>query len=462
MPDAPEPTETIALLRKTFEEGVTRPLAWRKEQLHALRALVSENEDDLLAALASDLGKPPVEGLVSDLAFVGSGVDEALKGLDSWTRPERVRVPPAQQPARASIVRDPLGVVAVISPWNYPVHLLLAPMAEAISAGNCVIGKPSELAPATSATLARLVPRYLDTTTVAIVEGGVAETQALLAQRLDHIFFTGSTRVGRLVMEAAAKHLTPVTLELGGKSPTLVDADADLEVTARRIAWGKYLNAGQSCVAPDYVLVARGVQDQLITELASAIRRFYGPDPELSADYARIVNDHHFVRLGALLAGSASQVVIGGQADRDTRYMAPTVMNDVRRDAPVMEEEMFGPILPVIGVADMGEAVIFVRARPNPLALYVFTQSAETADRILAQTASGGACVNATLVHLAVPELPFGGVGASGMGSYHGRHGFATFSHARAVLRKPTRPELGVVYPPHNKAKAWVLRKALK
>lgn len=462
MPEAPNYAGTIARLRSTFDSGVTRPLGWRKDQLHALRRLVSDGEDELLAALATDLGKPPVEGLVSDLSFVGSGVDAALKGLDGWARPEQVRVPPAQRPARASIVRDPLGVVAVISPWNYPVHLLLAPMAAAISAGNCVIGKPSELAPATSKALARLVPLYLDNAAVAIVEGGVPETRALLGEHFDHIFFTGSARVGRMVMEAAAKQLTPVTLELGGKSPVLVDRDADIEVAARRIAWGKFLNAGQSCVAPDYVLVHREVQDQLITELASAIRRFYGPDPELSADYARIVNDHHFGRLAALLASGSSQVSIGGEADRATRYIAPTVLSGVSPDAPIMEEEIFGPILPVLGVAGMDEAVAFVRSRPSPLALYVFTQSTQTADRILAQTASGGVCVNSTLLQLAVPDLPFGGVGASGMGSYHGRHGFETFSHQRAVLRKPTRPELGFVYPPHNRAKAWMLRKAVK
>lgn len=462
MPDDLDYATTLAGLRTTFGSGVTRPLAWRKEQLHALRRLVKEGEDTLLAALAADLGKPPVEGLVSDLSFVGSGVDAALRGLDGWARPERVRVPPAQQPARASILRDPLGVVLVISPWNYPVHLLLLPMTSAISAGNCVVGKPSELAPATSKALARLVPQYLDTTAISIVEGGASETQALLRERFDHIFFTGSARVGRMVMEAAAAQLTPVTLELGGKSPVLVDADADIEVAARRIAWGKFLNAGQSCVAPDYVLVHREVAERLVDEMAKAVRRFYGPDPELSADYARIVNDHHFGRLAALLASGASQVSIGGQADRNTRYMAPTVLTGVRPEAPVMEEEIFGPILPVLGVADMEEAVAFVRARPSPLALYVFSQSSETADRILAQTASGGACVNSTLVQLAVPELPFGGVGASGMGSYHGRHGFETFSHKRAVLRKPTRPELGFVYPPHNKLKAWMLRRAVR
>ncbi len=461
MPESPSYDRTVSRLRATFEAGVTRPLAWRKEQLHALRRLVAEGEDDLLAALAADLGKPPVEALVSDISFVGGGVDAALAGLDGWVRPERVSVPAVQQPARASVVREPFGVALVMAPWNYPVHLLLAPMAAAIAAGNCVVGKPSELAPATSAALARLVPRYLDPAAIAIVEGGVAETQALLAERFDHIFFTGSSRVGKVVMRAAAEHLTPVTLELGGKSPVIIDADADVEVAARRIVWGKFLNAGQSCVAPDYVLAHRDVEERLVSELAKAVRRFYGSDPEVSPDYARIVNDHHFGRLAKMLEGTAGQVAVGGQANRPTRYMAPTVLTAVKPEDAVMDEEIFGPILPVLSVADMDEAVAFSVARPKPLALYVFTSSSKTAESILSQTSSGGACVNTAVVHLAIPGLPFGGVGASGMGSYHGRWGFETFSHRRAVLRKPTRPELGVMYPPHTSLKSWVLRKAV-
>jgi aldehyde dehydrogenase (NAD+) len=453
-------TLTASNLRATFESGVTRPLAWRTEQLHALRRLVAEGEEELLAAVAADLGKPPVEALVSDISFVGSSVDSALAGLDHWMRPERVRVPPVQQPARASIVREPYGVALVMAPWNYPVHLLLAPMAAAIAAGNCVLGKPSELAPETSKALARLVPLYLDQSAIAIVEGGVDETQTLLAEQFDYIFFTGSTRVGKVVMRAAAEHLTPVTLELGGKSPVIVDADADMAVAARRIAWGKFLNAGQSCVAPDYVLVHRDAEERLVSELARAVRRFYGPDPEVSADYARIVNDHHFGRLVKMLDSTAGRVAVGGHSNRPTRYMSPTVLTGVKATDPVMEEEIFGPILPVIAVDDVDEAVAFTRERPKPLALYVFTSSAETADSILARTSSGGACVNTTVLHLAVHDLPFGGVGASGMGSYHGRWGFETFSHRRAVLRKPTRPELGLVYPPHDGLKGWMLRKA--
>lgn len=451
----------VSELRGAFDSGLTGPIEWRREQLEAVRRLVSEGEDELLAALAADLGKPPVEALVSDTSFVATAVEVALGGMERWMRPERVRVAPVQQPARACIVRQPYGVVLVMAPWNYPVHLLLAPMVAAISAGNCVLAKPSELAPATSAALARLVPRYLDARAVRIVEGGVPETQALLAQRFDYIFFTGSTRVGKVVMQAAAEHLTPLTLELGGKSPVIVDADADMEVAARRIAWGKFLNAGQSCVAPDYVLVRRDAQERLVAELARAVRRFYGPDPELSADYARIVNDHHFGRLSQMLDSTQGCLAVGGQRDRPARYIAPTVLTGVQADDATMEEEIFGPILPVIGVDDLDEAVAFAGARPKPLALYVFSSSADTADRVLAQTSSGGACVNTTVVHLAVHDLPFGGVGASGMGAYHGRWGFETFSHPRAVMRKPARPELGLVYPPHGRLKSWVLRKAV-
>lgn len=455
----------VARLRATFDAGVTRPLGWRREQLQALRGLLVADKAELLAALAADLGKPAIEGLMTDLSFVRAEVDVLLAGLDEWSRPERVRVPLVQRPARAQVVREPLGVALVIAPWNYPVHLLLAPMAAALAAGNCVAGKPSEIAPATAAALGRLVPRHLDQRAVAIVEGGVPEARSLLAERFDHIFYTGNGRVGREVMEAAARHLTPVTLELGGKSPALVDRDADLAVAARRIAWGKFINAGQTCVAPDYVLVHRAVEDQLVDGIARAVRRFYGDDPASSPDYARIVSDRHFRRLTGLLegsgAGSRASVAVGGQADPATRYLAPTVLRDVGAGDPVMEEEVFGPILPVLAVQDMDEAAAFVRARPKPLALYVFSGSEATALKVVEGTSSGGVCVNGTVLHLAVHGLPFGGVGESGMGAYHGRHGFETFSHRRAVLTKPTRPDLPLAYPPYTRLRQWLLRRAL-
>jgi aldehyde dehydrogenase (NAD+) len=363
------------------------------------------------------------------------------------------------RPGRASIVSEPLGVTLVIAPWNYPVHLLLAPMVAALAAGNCVVGKPSEVTPHVSAALARLVPRYLDSRAVAIVEGGVEETTALLDQRWDHVFYTGNGRVGRVVMAAAARHLTPVTLVLGGKSPAIVDRSADVRVAARRIAWGKFVNAGQTCVAPDHVLVHRDVESRLLDELVRAVRDFYGDDPSSSADYGRVVDDRHWRRLRALLdAGGYSSVVCGGDGDEATRYLAPTILAGVDRDAAVMGEEIFGPILPVLAVDDVEDAIGVVRSGDKPLALYVFGDDA-VAERVLESTSSGGACVNATLLHLAVPDLPFGGVGESGSGAYHGRTGFDTFSHRKSVLQRRTRPDPSVMYPPYTRLKDRLLRR---
>ena len=449
----------MAALRHSFADGLTRPLAWRREQLRAVQRLLRDGEAELLDAMHLDMGKPAVEARLTDLSFVDGEIGVMLRALGRWSAPERTAVPLVQRPGRATIVREPLGVALVIAPWNYPVHLLLLPMAAAIAAGNCVVGKPSDLAPATSATLARLAARHLDPRAVAVVEGGAAETQALLEERFDTIFYTGNAAVGRLVMEAAARHLTPVTLELGGKSPALVDADADVEVAARRIAWGKFLNAGQTCVAPDYVLVHREAEQELVDRLAAQVERFYGPDPRRSPDYARIVNDRHFDRLGALLSASSARVAVGGTTTRAQRYVAPTVLTGVDDDDPVMQDEIFGPVLPVVGVDGIDDAVRFVAERPKPLALYVFSRSQRTVERVLAATSSGSVGVNCTVQQLAVPGLPFGGVGASGMGAYHGRYGYETFSHRRAVLAKPARPDPPVLYPPYGRLGKWVLKR---
>jgi len=446
-------------LRAGFDTGRTRPLAWRQQQLRRLKALLVEHEKDLLAALAADLGKPRVEAWATDLGIVVSEIDHTLRRLKRWTKPEKVRLPLAQRPGRARVYREPLGVVLVIAPWNYPVHLALLPMMGAIAAGNCVVGKPSELAAHTSATLARLVPQYLDPDGVAIVEGGVAETESLLEQRFDHIFYTGNGRVGRLVMEAAAKQLMPVTLELGGKSPVIVADDADLDVAARRIAWGKFLNAGQTCVAPDYALVARGVREPLVERIARSVSEFYGADPKASPDYARIVNERHFRRLEALLTDGTPAV--GGETDPAQRYIAPTVLEHVRLDAPVMADEIFGPLLPIIPVSGVDEAIGFVNARAHPLALYLFSRSETVQERVLTGTTSGGVGVNATVLQTAVPDLPFGGVGGSGMGAYHGRASFETFSHRKAVLAKSTRVDPRLAYPPYSRRKERWLRRLL-
>jgi aldehyde dehydrogenase (NAD+) len=456
----PDLEQLVARLKATFQAGTTRPVGWRRRQLEALRELIVQREDDLLDALHRDLGKSSIEGWLTELRQVSNEIGVVLRHLDRWTRPERVGVRAVLRPGRASIVPEPLGVVLVIAPWNYPVHLLLLPMVYALAAGNTVVGKPSEIASATSAALARRVPEYLDRDAVVIVEGDAAVASALLAQHWDHIFYTGNGRTGRLVMEAAAKNLTPVTLELGGKSPVIVDRSANVEVAARRIAWGKFLNAGQTCVAPDYVLVDRIVETRFLDAVTAALHTFYGDDPQSSPDYGRIVNQRHWDRLRALLEqAQADQIVIGGYGDRASRYLAPTVLRDVTWDNPVMGEEIFGPLLPVVAVDSTAEAIAAITDHDKPLALYVFAEDQAVVDRVVAQTSSGGVGVNITLLQVGVPDLPFGGVGESGMGAYHGKAGFDTFSHRKAVFQRPSRPDPAITYPPYTRLKRRVLRR---
>jgi aldehyde dehydrogenase (NAD+) len=451
--------EITKRLRAAFASGRTRPLAWRREQLERMRAMIVENAEALLQALHADLGKPELEARLADLSLVVGEADLARKNLARWTRPERVATPLAQQPGRARIVREPLGVVLVIAPWNYPVQLLLVPAIGALAAGNAVALKPSEVTAHVSAALARLVPRYLDPEAVALVEGAVPETTALLEQRFDHVFYTGNGAVGRIVMEAAARHLTPVTLELGGKSPCIVDDTARLDVAARRIVWGKFLNAGQTCIAPDYVLVSERRESELLDELARAIEQFYGADPQRSPDYARIASERHVQRLERLLA--SGEVVVGGQVDAAARYVAPTVLRRVEPDSPAMAEEIFGPVLPVLTVRDVDEAIVLVNRGDKPLALYVFTEDPKVEAKVVEGTSSGGVCVNGTLWQNANPALPFGGVGPSGMGAYHGRATFETFSHRKPVVTKTTRLDPKVAYPPYTKLKTQLVKKLL-
>ena len=443
--------------RASFDAGTTRPLEWRRGQLAGLRALLTEHRDEILAALEHDLGKPALEAEIADIATALSEIDIAAKNLDAWTRPEKVATPLIQQPASGRIVREPLGVVLIIGPWNYPIQLLLSPLAGALAAGNAVVLKPSEVSAHTSALLARLVPQYLDRDAVALVEGAVPETSALLAERFDHIFYTGNGTVGRVVMEAAAKHLTPVTLELGGKSPCIVDRDVDLEVAAHRIAAGKFVNAGQTCIAPDYVLVHEAREQELIERLGTVIREFYGDDPRVSPDFARIINERHAHRLAGLLG--SGRVVIGGQVDPSNRYVAPTVLREVAPDAPIMREEIFGPLLPVLTVPGMEAAIAFVNANPKPLALYVFTRLPATEQMVIERTSSGGVCVNGTVWQVINSALPFGGVGASGMGAYHGRWTFEAFSHRKSVVKRATWVDPRLGSPPYSALKRAVIRR---
>ncbi|MER6127931.1 aldehyde dehydrogenase family protein [Streptomyces sp. NPDC001795] len=453
-------TETVSRLRTAFDTGRTKPLIWRKTQLRALRRLLTEHEQVFTAALHADLGKNTTEAYTTEIGFTVNEIDHTLRHLDRWLRPRRVSVPLSLAPARARTVREPLGTVLIISPWNYPLQLTLAPLVAALAAGNCAVVKPSELAPATSAALAHWLPQVLDPQAVAVVEGGVAETTALLEQRFDHVFYTGNGTVGRIVMAAAARHLTPVTLELGGKSPAVVEPGADLATAARRIAWGKFMNSGQTCVAPDYILAIGETAAGIEPHLVAAIREMYGDDPATSADYGRIVNERHFDRLTTLLTDG--RTVTGGEHDRPARYIAPTVLADVTPDSAVMREEIFGPILPIVPVPDLDAAISFITERDKPLALYAFTASQRSKRRLTTETSSGALAFGVPNAHLTVPGLPFGGVGESGLGRYHGSYSLDTFSHTKAVLDKPLLLDtLRLAYPPFTRRKERVLRRVV-
>ena len=448
-------------LRATFATGLTRPVEWRRRQLGQLVRMLRNDAGTLTDAMADDLGKPGLEAWLTDVVAVRRDIEGILRHVDGWAASRSVRVPWTLQPGRAQTVPEPLGAVLVIGPWNYPVRCLVLPLAFALAAGNTAAVKPSELAPATSAALAKLLPSYLDEAATAVAQGGPDVAQDLLGQQWDHVFFTGSGRVGRLVMAAAARHLTPVTLELGGKNPAIVDGSVDMDVVARRLVWGKFLNAGQTCVAPDYVLVDRQAESPLLDAVVRRLSRFYGDGPAASPNLARVVNDAHMERLVQLLGATEGRLVAGGTWDGPSRYFAPTVVAGVRWDDPLMRDEIFGPVLPIVAYDDINEALAELNRRDKPLALYLYSGHPDLVERVIAQTSSGSVCINHNVVQLAVPGLPFGGVGASGMGAYHGKTGFDTFSHAKSVLRRPEHGEIPVMYPPYGRLKSWLLRKVL-
>ena len=430
-----DPEELVAHLRATFATGRTKQPAWRREQLTRLRALLTENRDDIAAALHADLGKPRADSDAHEVDFSVREIDHTLDHLEEWLRPEPVALVGMPDGSTASTQYEPLGTVLIIGPWNYPVQLLLVPLAGALAAGNTAVLKPSEVTPATSELMALLVPQYLDTDAVAVVEGGAPEATALLAQRYDHIFYTGNSTVGRIVMRAAAENLTPVTLELGGKSPVFVDRGVDLTSVAARLAGTKFANAGQTCIAPDYVLTDPETAPALAAALGAVTEVMFGADPQASDAYGRIVNERHFDRVAGLL--DSGKIAFGGQTDRDDRYIAPTVLTDVTPDDAVMQEEIFGPVLPIVEVAGLDEAIAFINDRDKPLALYGFTENETTRQRLAEETSSGALGFGLPIAHVGVPELPFGGVGESGLGSYHGSHSLATFSHRKARLEVP-------------------------
>ncbi|WP_431655318.1 aldehyde dehydrogenase [Pantanalinema rosaneae] len=441
--------------RHFFNTGQTKPIAFRLEQLKRLKQAIIDRQDAILQAAQADLGRPAFEAYF-EIATLAE-INLALKQLKSWVKPRQVATSIDQFPASAWVQPEPLGVVLIIGPWNYPFQLMMSPLIGAIAAGNCALLKPSEHAPHTSTVVADLIQSTFEPGYVAVVEGDARVSQQLLAEKFDHIFFTGGTAIGKIVMAAAAQHLTPVTLELGGKSPCIVDADVRLDYTAKRIVWGKLINAGQTCIAPDYLLVDRRIKPALIEQMQQWIEVFYGADPATSSDYGRIINSHHFNRLIGLLQDQTP--IVGGQFDPETRYIAPTILDNVTWDDAIMQEEIFGPILPILTYDDLNTAIAQINSRPKPLALYLFSNNQQTQNYVLQATSSGGVCLNDTVMQVGVLGLPFGGVGESGLGSYHGKASFDTFSHQKSVLKRSLWLDLGWRYAPYKPAKLQQIKR---
>uniref|UniRef100_A0A8C9UKR9 Aldehyde dehydrogenase n=1 Tax=Spermophilus dauricus TaxID=99837 RepID=A0A8C9UKR9_SPEDA len=452
--------DTLRRLREAFSSGRTRPAEFRAAQLRGLGRFLKDNRQLLLDALAQDLHKSNFEAEVSEIAISQSEVDLALRNLQTWMKDEKVSKNLATQLDSAFIRKEPFGLVLIVAPWNYPLNLTLVPLVGAIAAGNCVVLKPSEISKSVEKVLAEVLPQYLDQ-----VRGTVGDregTGRLRAGKSDFFPFPGSPHVGKIIMAAAAKHLTPVTLELGGKNPCYVDDDCDPQTVANRVTWFRYFNAGQTCVAPDYVLCSPETRERLLPALQNAITRFYGDDPQSSPNLGRIISQKHFKRLQGLLG--CGRVAIGGQSDESELYIAPTVLVDVQETEPVMQEEIFGPILPLVTVRSLDEAIDFINRREKPLALYAFSNSSQVVQRVLAQTSSGGFCGNDGFMHMTLASLPFGGVGASGMGRYHGKFSFDTFSHHRAcLLRSPGMEKINDLrYPPYSPRNLRVLLVAME
>jgi aldehyde dehydrogenase (NAD+) len=419
--------------KQFFRTGKTKEVDFRIAQLQKLKQAITANQPHIFKALKADLNKSGFDAYFEVIGIIKE-IDYALKHIKNWIKPQKVATPYHQFPASTHIYAEPFGVTLIIGPWNYPFNLVMTPLIGAIASGNCAVLKPSEISAQSSAVIAEIISKTFESGFVKVIEGGVEATQELLAEKFDHIFFTGGTEVGKIVMSAAAKHLTPVTLELGGKSPCIVDENTHLEYTAKRIVWGKFINAGQTCTAPDYLLVHKNIKASLFNKIEKYIKEFYGYMPLNSPNYSRIINQKHFFRLANFL--KYGTIIIGGNTDLEDLYIAPTVIDQVSWEDKIMQEEIFGPILPVIEYTDIDEAIAIINEKPKPLALYFFSKNKQHQTKVLQSTASGGVCINDTVMHLTIPSLPFGGVGESGMGRYHGKAGFENFSYQRSVLNK--------------------------
>ncbi|SQE41294.1 Aldehyde dehydrogenase [Staphylococcus aureus] len=433
-----------------FNTQQTKDISFRKEQLKKLSKAIKSYESDILEALYTDLGKNKVEAYATEIGITLKSIKNARKELKNWTKTKNVDTPLYLFPTKSYIKKEPYGTVLIIAPFNYPFQLVFEPLIGAIAAGNTAIIKPSELTPNVARVIKRLINETFDANYIEVIEGGIEETQTLIHLPFDYVFFTGSENVGKIVYQAASENLVPVTLEMGGKSPVIVDETANIKVASERICFGKFTNAGQTCVAPDYILVHESVKDDLITALSKTLREFYGQNIQQSPDYGRIVNLKHYHRLTALLNSAQMNIVFGGHSDEDERYIEPTLLDHVTSDSAIMQEEIFGPILPILTYQSLDEAITFIHQRPKPLSLYLFSEDENATQRVINELSFGGGAINDTLMHLANPKLPFGGVGASGMGRYHGKYSFDTFTHEKSYIFKSTRLESGVHLPPYK------------
>lgn len=446
--------------KKFFNSGITRNVEWRKSKLKALYKAIKSHQTELFDALKSDLNKSPVEAFSTEIGLVLEEISFALKHLSEWVKTESVPSVLLNFPSRSKIYHEPYGIVLILSPWNYPVQLALMPLVGAIAAGNCAVIKPAEDSPASSNVLAEIIKSCFEPEFINVVLGDKTVSESLLKEKFDYIFFTGSPAVGKIVMKAAAENLIPVTLELGGKSPCIVDETADIQVSARRIAWGKCINAGQTCVAPDYLLVQKSVKEKLLSAIEKEICVFYTDTPENNPDYPRIINERHFLRLCKYFEDG--KVICGARTNPQTLQIAPTILDDVNMEAPVMQEEIFGPVLPVVTFDELDDVIKFVNDRPRPLALYFFSSDKKRQHKIIETLSFGGGCINDTILHLVSPYMPFGGIGNSGMGSYHGRNSFETFSHKKSMLHKKFFADLRFRYPPYSSSVLKLLMKIMK
>jgi len=440
----------IQNVRDFFQTQSTKDIKFRKKYLKALKKSIKKHEPDILDALKSDLGKNKVEAYATEVGFVMKELSYIIKELKNWAKTKSVTTPMMQFPAKSFIKYEPYGTVLIIGPFNYPFQLVMSPLIGALAAGNCAVVKPSEMTPQTSMVVQEILEEVFPPDYVKVVQGEKEVTSQLLDERFDYIFFTGSTKVGQIVYEKASKHLTPVTLELGGKSPVIIDDTANLKVAAERIAFGKFMNAGQTCVAPDYVLIDNEIKVKFVEALQATIQEFYGAQIEQSEDFGRIVNDNHFNRLVNIIEDSRQQVIYGGESNADELFVAPTIILDPELSDSVMQQEIFGPILPIIGYDTFNEVYDIVEQYEKPLALYLFTEDSDQITAVFNRLSFGGGCVNDTILHLANPNLPFGGVGHSGIGSYHGKYSFELFSHEKSYITKSTKLESGLLFPPYK------------